>query len=139
MSGVAVIRSKLAGNATLIATVPAARIRAGMLPVGTAVPCISVTQINSDPRTTVDMGTTGRMHTDVVRVTVLVADEPQGSGYPSLRSIMSKVLAACPHARGTAGGVSVDSIIPASEGPDIPSEQPNQISCARDFVVRWTA
>lgn len=137
MSGVAVIRYLLANAATLTSDVAATKIRAGVLPIGTLPPAISVTQINSDPRLTVDMVTTGRMHTDIVRVTVLVADE-NGRGYPSLRSILAKVLAACPHTRGTVSGIKVDSILPGPEGPDIPSDQPSQLSCTRDFIVRWT-
>jgi hypothetical protein len=140
MSGVAVIRSKLATNAALIAVVPAARIMAGELPLNTVLPAIQVTQVSSVPRLTLAMTEPNRMHTERVQVTVLVKGpegEPAGGGYPTLRSILALVLAACPNQRGTINGVTVDSILPDIEGPDLADVAAALYSGSRDFFVRW--
>jgi hypothetical protein len=135
MSGTAVIRAKLVAHAPLTALVASDRVRAGAIGQDVARPCIGITQINS----TSIVNVTGavRMHTDIVRVTVLVDDE-DGAGYPTLQSILAGVRAACPHTRGTVATIAVDSILPGGGGPDVPSDQPRQLSGSRDFIVRWT-
>lgn len=142
MSGVAAIRYLLANSVPLTAVVPAARIKAGELPLKTVLPAISVTQISSVPRLTVAMTETSRLHTERVQVTVMVKNtdgEPAGSGYPSLRSILRLVLAACPNTCGTVNGVHLDSVLPAEEGPDIPDMEMSFITGSRDFIVKLHA
>jgi hypothetical protein len=81
-----------------------------------------------------------RMHTERVQVTVLVKGpegEPAGGGYPTLRSILALVLAACPNQRGTINGVTVGAIIPDLEGPDLSDIATALYSGSRDFVVTW--
>lgn len=139
MSGVAAVIYKLSHSTALLAEVPAARIKAGDLPLKTVLPAIGVKQISSVPRVNVDMVTTGTLHTDRVQVTVMVKDsEADGSGYPVLRSILRLVLAACPMTRGTVGSVSVDSILPDIEGPDLPGDAADILTGSRDFIVRYT-
>ena len=142
MSGVAAIRHLLASDSSLIAVVPAARIKAGDLPLNTVLPAISVTQVSSVPRNTVAMTEVSRLNTDRVQVTVMVKNtdgEPAGTGYPGLRSILRLVLAACPNTRGTVNGVHLDSILPDEEGPDLPDVELSFISGSRDFLVRFNA
>jgi hypothetical protein len=140
LSGVAVIRSKLATNANLIAAVPATRIMAGELPLNTVMPAIQVTEVSSVPRLTLAMTEPNRMHTDRVQVTVLVKapeGEPAGEGYPHVREILALVLAACPNQSGTVNGVTLDSIIPDIEGPDLADVAAALYSGSRDFMVKW--
>lgn len=132
MSGVAVIVAKLKAHAPLTAVVASARIMAGNLPLNTALPAISVTQISSVPRNTVSMADS-EFNTDRVQVTVMAKT------YPSLRSILRLVLAACPHTRGTVNGIACDSITPEAEGPDFSDEELTMVAGSRDFNVTWTA
>ena len=142
MSGVAVIVAKLRAYAPLVAVVPAVRIVAGDLPLKSALPAISVMQVSSVPRLVVAMPIAKMSHTDRVQVTVLVKGDQiasAGTGYAGLRTILAHVLAACPHTRGTFNGVSVDTIMPDSEGPDDSMDDPYMLLGSRDFMVRWIA
>jgi hypothetical protein len=139
VSGTAVIRYLLANAAAVVAVVPAARIVAGDLPLNTAMPAIAVTQIDSIPRLTVAMTETKRMHTDRVQVTVFRGASPADDGYPGLKSLLDLVLAACPNQRGSVNNIAVDSILPDTEGPDLPILEEAILTRSRDFIVRWTA
>jgi hypothetical protein len=142
MSGVVVIRFLLANNAPVTAVVPATRIMAGDLPLNTVMPAIAVTQISSLPWNTVKMNESRVQHTDRVQVSVLFKGpegSPAGAGYPGVRSLLKLVLAACPHQRSTVNGVSVDSIIPLEEGPDLQDVATALYSGSRDFFVRWNS
>ena len=140
MSGVAVIRSLLAGSAAITAIVPATRIAAGDLPLNTVMPAIAVTQISSVLRLTLQMSETPKMHTDRVQVSVLFKGpegSPAGTGYPGVKALLKLVLAACPNQRGTINGVDVDSILPDLEGPDLQDDETALYSGSRDFMVKW--
>lgn len=140
MSGVAVIRSLIAGNAAVTAVIPSTRIMAGDLPLNTVMPAIAVTQVSGIPRLTVAMTEPNKMNTDRVQVSVLFKGpqaSPAGTGYPGVAAMMKLVLAACPNQRGTINGVSVDSVLPDSEGPDLQDDATGLFSRSRDFIVRW--
>jgi hypothetical protein len=140
VSGVAVIRSLLAGSAAITAIVPPSRIMAGDLPLNTVMPAIAVTQISSSVRLTLRMSETPKMHTDRVQVSVLFKGpegNPSGTGYPGVRSLLRLVLLACPNQRGIINAVEVDSILPDIEGPDLQDDETALYSCSRDFLVKW--
>ena len=142
MSGTSVIRHLLAQNAAVLTTIPATRIMAGVLPLNTALPALSITQVSSVPFNFIRTNTPKKMHTDRVQVTALyknVAGAPAGAGYPGLKAMLKLVLKACPSQRGTVNGVVVDSITPANEGPDIYDPDAQIHSCSRDFIVKWIA
>jgi hypothetical protein len=142
MSGVAVIRHLLANNAPVTAVVPATRIMAGDLPLNTVLPAISVIQIDSIPLNQLQINETPKVHLDRVQVSVLFKGQegsPAGTGYPGVRALLRLVLAACPSQRGTVNGVSVQGIIPDTEGPDLQNADTALYSCSRDFIVRWTS
>lgn len=140
MSGVAVIRYLLANAAAITAKVPAARIMAGDLPLGISFPAIGITQISSMPY--VPVGVNGNLHTDRVQVTVFDKGphgNPAGDGYPGVKTILALLLAACPNQHDTVNGISVDSIIPDIEGPDLADLETDLYSGSRDFLVKWSA
>lgn len=146
MSGVAVIRYLLANNAAVLTAlgagppVAASRVIAGDLPLDTVLPAISITEIDSQPRLTVAMTESGRMHTERVQVSVLYKGPrgtPSGTGYAGVKGMMPKILAACPHTHGTVNGINVVSIQPDTEGPDLQDDAASIYSCSRDFLVRW--
>lgn len=131
MSGVYVIRYLLVNAAAVVAVVPAARIKNGVVPLNTATPSISVNQISSVPTNLIRTNETPKLHTDRVQVTAIHSD------YGSLKALMALILAACPSQRGSVNSISVDSIQPESEGPDLFDPTTNTYECSRDFIVRW--
>jgi hypothetical protein len=55
MSGVAIIRALLAANSAVLAAVPSSKIMAGVIPLGTVLPAISIAQISGTTRNTISM------------------------------------------------------------------------------------
>jgi hypothetical protein len=132
MSGTQVITTLLINAAAVTAVAPATRIKAGVLPLNTAIPAISVSQISSNPVNLIRLNEANRMHMERVQVTAF------HTTYPGLKSLMKLVLAACPSQRGTINTVVVDSIAPQSEGPEFYDHEAGIYSCSRDFMVRYT-
>lgn len=135
MSGVAVIRSLLAANSNVIAVVPAARIISGDLPLNTAMPAIGITKVSGVPYRMIDVNAGAKMRIDRVQVTVFRKAPPADVGYPGLDSLLALVLPACANQRGTVGGISVDSIAPDIEGPDLPIPEMAIFTRSMDFIV----
>lgn len=100
----------LANNAGLTTQVPAARIKAGILPQGTALPAISITHIS----TTYGEQLSGQSSWNISRVQVTVI----ASTYVQQATVMMLVKAAITRNRGTINGVNVECIIRDSDGPD---------------------
>lgn len=141
MSGVSVIRYLLANNAPVTAVIPSGRVIAGPIPLGTVLPAISVTLVDSLPAfRLVRVNEANKMHEDRVQTTALFygakATVP-GAGYLGLYQMMKLILAACPSQRGTVNGFVVDSIIPDILGPDLHDQETDLYSSSRDFRVRW--
>lgn len=141
MSGVAVIRTLLAGNAAVTAIAPAASIVGGDVPLNASRPAIGVRQISSVPTNFISINDPNKLHTDRVQVSAFV-DEARATGagsagYPLLVALMTAILAACPSQRGTVGGIAVRSITPDVEGPDLPIPDAPVLSRSRDFIVKW--
>lgn len=131
MSGTAVIRYLLANAAAVTAVVPAARIVVGNLPVKATIPAICVKMISGTKLLGVRVNEAGGMRTHRVQVAVHALDGAQQ------QQLMALALAACPSQRGTVGGVSVDSITPAGEGPDLSDPDAGIYEQSQDFMVRW--
>lgn len=131
MSGTAIIRYKLSQAAALTAVVPAARIQAGVLPQGTALPCISVTLISGvDPAKQVSKSS--GLRTDRVQITV------DAASYPQVRQILALCRAALPYTRGTVNSIACDSIVPDIEGPDGFDDLLKSYFQSQDYIVTWS-
>ena len=131
MSGTAIVRYKLANYANLTAVVPAARIQAGVLPQGTALPCISVTLISS--MTSLQVLKSSGLRTDRVQITV------DALTYPQVRQILALCRAALPYTRGTVNSIACDSILPDIEGPDGFDDLLKSYFQSQDFMITWSA
>jgi len=121
----------LANSAGLTAEVPAARIQAGILPQGTALPLISVSQISSTPLNQVSK--TSGLNTDRVQITV------EATTYVQVRQILALVRAALPYTRATVNSITCDSIVPDTEGPD---GFDSNLMCyfqSQDYIITWSA
>ena len=132
MSGVAAVRFLLANNAPLVAVVPAAKIMAGVVPLNTVLPAVSVMEVSGVPRNTVEQGEPKKFITERVQVSVLAKTNPEQ------KSILALVRAALPTSRGTVNGVAVDGILPDMEGPDFYDDSLVIHAGSQDFFVRFT-
>lgn len=130
MSGVAIIRYKLANNAALTVVVPATRITAGVLPQNTTLPAISVTLVSGV--TGLQVAKASGLRTDRVQITVDAAT------YPQVRQILALCRAALPYTRGSVNGVACDSILPDIEGPDGFDDLLKTYFQSQDFMVTWS-
>jgi hypothetical protein len=131
MSGVAAVRSLLAGSTTLVAQVPVTRILAGTIPMGAQVPAIGITKVDAVPRLTV-AGGTPQFVTERVQVTAIAAT------YKEAKELLELVRQALPYSRGSINGVAVDSILPDVEGPDFEDIEVGVFMNSQDFIVRFT-
>lgn len=113
MSGVAIAQYLLSTNAGLIAVVPATRIKAGVLPLNTVLPAISVTQISGQQHNTLAQNSASYLVTQRIQVSVLAPT------YPAVKQILALVRAALPQTRATVNGFTCDAIYPDTEGPDL--------------------
>src|SRR3990167_754410 len=139
MIGVSAIRFLLANNAAVLAVVPAARIVAGDLPINAVMPAISIRQVSSMPYNTIKTNEANKPHADRVQVTVFRKAEPDDRGYPGLKTLLNLVLAACPSQYSTVNGISIQSITPDIEGPDLPIPELALFTRSRDFIVKFVA
>jgi hypothetical protein len=131
MSGVAIVRYKLANYANLTAVVSAARIQAGVLPQNTALPAISVTLVSG--MTGLQLANVSGLRTDRVQITV------DAASYPQVRQILALCRAALPYTRGMVNSIPCDSILPDIEGPDGFDDLLKTYFQSQDFIVRWSA
>lgn len=111
MSGVIIARRLLTDSAAVVAVVTAARIIAGVLPQGTALPAIAVTDVSSTDRQTVK-GAVLILVTERVQVTVIAAT------YPDVKILMKLVRSACRDKVGTVGAFTGTTCHLDSKGPD---------------------
>ena len=130
MSGVAAIRYMLVNNAPLIASVPAARILSGVLPITTTIPAISVRQISG-----VEMPMIKRTGTQLVTERVQVS--VHAASYLSQKTIIELIRSAITSTRGAVNSVAVDSITHDGDGPDLYYDEPDIFEQSIDFIVRF--
>ena len=130
MSGVAILRYMLANNAPLTAIVSSNKIIAGVAPLNTVLPAISIRQISGQEYQTIKRGS-NQLVTERIQVTVLA------STYPSQKSILNLIRSALPGTRGTVNGFVVDSITPDIDGPDLYNDDPVIYEQSIDFMVRF--
>lgn len=133
MSGSAIVRYLLANNATLIAQVPATRIMAGILPINSALPAISILEIDEFARHSVKVDDSQKIYTVRVQVTV------EAGTYATQKSLLNLIRDALPLSRGTVNGIFCDSIVPDSAGPDIFDPDLTAYIQSHDFIVKYIA
>jgi len=130
MSGVSVIRALLVASSGLTDIVPATKIFAGVVPLKTAVPAISVGQVSGTENLTVKMATRP-MRVERVQVTV------EAASYKQQKEVLELVREACVRGSGNVNGVTLDSILPDGEGPDFMDHDTKVYFQSRDFIVKW--
>lgn len=131
MSGVLIIRALLAANAAVLAQVPAGKIMAGVIPINTALPAISVAQISGVIRNTIGMNEAKVLATDRVQITCMAKT------YAQQKQLLDLVRAACPNTYGAVNGVQCDSIWSDIVGPDVFDSDMSIYFQSVDLFVRY--
>jgi hypothetical protein len=132
MSGAEIIWFLLASNSGLLAAVPKARIKSGVLPLDTVLPAISVQVISGSEHNNVPMNSAFVLMTNRVQVSVLAKT------YADQKSILDLVRSACPNTHGDVNGAAVDSILPDTIGPDLFDAEETVYMQSRDFIVKYS-
>ena len=131
MNGVAAVRQLLANHSGLVALVPAARIRAGVLPQGTTLPAISIMSVSATDRNVPNPG--ARRHVaERVQVTVMAAD------YPSLKAVLAEVKKAGADSMPTVAGLTAVTVHTDGMGPDFMNEEASIYMQPIDFRVTYS-
>lgn len=112
MSAVKVMRALLVADAPVLALVPAARIVAGVLPQGTALPAIAITEVSTIELPRVDANSLYTLADARVQVTLIA------TSYAAQKLLLDAVRKACNYERGSIAGVTVVSVRRAGNGPD---------------------
>jgi hypothetical protein len=128
VNGVVALRTVLIADAGLIASVPVARIVAGVMSQGTALPAISLTSVSTNDLNIPNPATT-RMVTERVQVTVLART------YPEQKEILSAVKIAAADTRPTVSGISNVTIHTEGTGPDFMNDEASIYLGSLDFRV----
>lgn len=132
MSGVAIIRQLLATYAPVTNLVPAARILAGQVPQGTAMPAVGVSEIGVNEIPTIARRTAGKTSRARIQVTVL------SKSYAEMKNILK----ACALGPGVHTGdvltYSVKAITQEGINPEIPAGDDLILEQSRDFMVTFS-
>lgn len=127
-----IVNHVLSAAGGVTALVPAVRIVSGPIALGSPLPAIGILHVTGNEHLTVSMAETKRFRW--ARVHVMAHAET----YPAKLQILDAVLSALRGYHGSISGISVDSILPDIEGPDIDDPGGNQYERGQDFIVKWT-
>lgn len=129
MSAVKVIRALLVAHAPVLALVPPARIVAGTVLQGTALPAIGLTEISRVELPTVSRGQRAVQVTARVQVTV------HASTYPDQKAVLQATKLGPGTHTGTVAGVAVRTVMRDVVGPDMTDDAADIYQQSRDFKV----
>lgn len=131
MSGISIIRYFLADDSLITASVPASRIKGGLMPINTQLPSISIRQISGQEHNVLNRGS-NQLVTERIQITILATSYSQQK---SIISLMRNALANS--VRGEVNGFDVDSIEYESDGPDLYTDNPAIYEQSIDYLVRF--
>jgi len=129
--GVAAVRQLLVAHAPLTALVPAARIQAGVLPIGTTLPAISIMSVSKVDRNIPNPGTY-RHVVERVQVTVMA------STYVSQKAVLAAVRKAAADKFPTVSGIIRVTVHTESTGPDFMDAEASIHMGSQDFRVTFS-
>lgn len=131
MSAVKVIRALLVADAATLAIAPASSIIAGVLPQGSALPALAITEVSRTDRNILSPGSHARS-TARVQVTVFT------TSYPAQKTLLQAVRHACRDKRGTVAGVPGVAVLLDGTGPDFNDSDTGFYMQTQDFMVGYT-
>lgn len=127
---VKVIRSLLVASAATTEVVPVERIVAGVVPVDTALPALSITHISTTPIGALDAAAEFSLVRTRVQVTVMTKE------YPAGKELADIVRRACNFERGLIAGIDVVSVMRDTVGPDYQDQAGTHFGSV-DFMVTY--
>jgi hypothetical protein len=131
MNGVAIVRAALVANANVTSLV-GTRIYAGIVPQGTAMPALGITEISRVENPTVNNAqAASTLVTGRIQVTVLASD------YAGKEALLDRVRRACNYTRGMLAGLSVARIARDIVGPDMEDTDLGLHMKTIDFKVQY--
>lgn len=130
MNGVIAVRSLLMADTRLTALVPEPRIAAGSLPLGTALPAISLMSVSSVDRNIPAPGPKRRV-TERVQITVLART------YPETKGILAAIRTAAADKMPQIDGLTDVTVHTDSAGPDFLDEETGIHMQTQDFRVSF--
>lgn len=116
-----------AGVTALVVT----RIYPGTVPLGAALPVLSVEHVSGGELPTLDAQANYGLAQARVQVTAVAKT------YPEIKALLEQVRLACRYQRGVIGGVTVVSVLPDLVGPDLRDDALDLLSQSRDFVLTF--
>lgn len=128
--GVSIIRALLVAEPTVTSAIPPARIGAGMMPQGTALPWLSLSLVSSVDRNIPAPGAK-RNVADRVQVTVAAAK------YDDVATILAAVKTACADKRPASAIASEVAVLGLGRGPDFSDAAASIYLGNRDFQVTY--
>jgi len=131
MSAVKVIRALLLADAALLALLPAARVVAGVLPQGTLLPAVAITEVSTTETGRIDAQASTTLAEGLVQVTVVAAS------YPAQKQLLDAVRRACNYERGSIAGIPVVSVRRSANGPDFNDPESGFYMQSVDFRVTY--
>jgi hypothetical protein len=120
MSSVAIARQLMIADPTLFSTVPSDRVFVGVVPQGTTLPCIGISEIVSTDRTNV---AGYRSPKPQVKVTARVQVTVMAPAYPACSQVMKEVRRACRDYVGDVGNYKAITCRLDGSGPDFQTEE----------------
>lgn len=127
MSAEKVIYNLLSTNATLIATVPVARMYSGVVPIGATYPALCYNLISSYDNNAI--GLTAMKSRSRIQVTAVATT------YPAVKALVDKIRNACNLKQGVFNGVVTDSVIMDNIGADYRDDETGVFYSTVDFNV----
>lgn len=132
MSSTAIVRALLAAHAPLTALVPAVKIFTGVIPQGTVLPAVLVTEVDANPK--VVSTTRGESH-DMIEARVQVT--VNAKSYPAMKQILLAAKLGRGMHSGQVGNYRVKSVIPAGTNPELVPGDDLIYEQSRDFMVTF--
>lgn len=131
MDGVAAMVKLLLAASEVTSLVPADRIRAGALPLGTALPAISVMSVSTTDRN--GLAKQAKRHVaERIQVTIM------GGDYPTAKAIKRQVRRAAAYARPAVAGIENVVVLLEGAGPDFVDDESGIHMQTQDFGVTLT-
>lgn len=130
-SGTTIVRQLLANDGPLTALVPAARIMAGVLPQGTALPAVSITCVSKVDRNLPNPGVYRHVR-ERVQATVLA------STFESQEAVIAAVRKAAADKFPSVSGLVNVTVHTDSAGPDFMNEEASIYIGTQDFTVTYS-
>ena len=130
MNGVAALRVVSLSNAALLAIVPAANIRAGILPQGTVLPAIGLTTISSIERSIPNAPRVRRV-LERIQATILAKD------YDQLRAVRRALKTAAADKRPIVDGIDQVVVLLDGAGPEFMDDGASFYLTTQDFRVSF--